>query len=153
MADPFPVSRRTKVLRIVLALSLALNLAVAGMAAGLLLRGHDGRPPRDFDMSLGPVARALSPADRAAIRDTLKARRDLGAPRRDRGSDLLALQEALTAEPYDAQALRSALTTPAARAARFQSAAAEALADRIDAMTPEDRQALSERLTRKPSPR
>lgn len=153
MADPFPVSRRTTAMRVVLALSLALNLGIAGLAAGMVLRGHEGGPPRHIDMSLGPVARALAPADRAAIRDALKARGDLASPRRSRDADLRALQDALTADPYDAQVLRAALTTPASRVARFQSAAAEALADRIDTMTPQDRAALSQRLTERTPPR
>ena len=152
MADPFPPSRRTRVLRIVLAVSLALNLAVAGLAVGIALGGRDGRPPRDFDMSLGPVARALAPEDRAAIREALKGRADLAA-RRGRGADLQALIAALAATPYDAQALRTALEAPAARAAQVQAAAARALADRIDAMTPEARADLARRLAQGPRDR
>ena len=146
MADPFPPSRRTRIFRLVLAVSLALNLAVVGLAAGFAVQGRDGRPPRDFDMSLGPVARALAPEDRAAIRATLKDRADL-APHRARGADLQALIAALSATPYDPQALRAALEAPAARVARVQAAAAAALADRIDAMTPEARADLSRRLS------
>ena len=145
MADAFPTSRRTRVRRIVLAVSLALNLAVAGLAGGMALRGHDGRPPRDFDMSLGPVARALDPADRAAIRETLRARRD-PAPRRARAADLQELIDAVSATPYDAANLRAALEAPAARMAEFQASAARALADRIDGMTPDARAALAARL-------
>ena len=146
MAEPFPPSRRARVLRIVLAVSLALNLAVAGLAAGFALKGRDGHPPRDFDMTLGPVARALDPQDRAAIRDMLRGRPDL-APRRGRGADLEALIAALAATPYDARALRTALEAPAARVAQVQAAAAAALADRIDAMTPQDRADLARRLS------
>ena len=147
MADHVPTSRRTRILRILLALSLAINLAVAGLAAGIALRGKDGHPPRNFDMSLGPVARALSPEDRAAIRESLRARRDLG-PRRGRDADLQALIAALTAEPYDSAALQAALEGPVAQAARFQAVAAQALAARIDAMSPEARTALADRLRR-----
>lgn len=145
MADPFPPSRRTRVLRIVLAISLATNLAVAGLALGIVLGGKNGHPPRDFDMSLGPVARALTPEDRAAIRDALRDRRDL-APHRGPGADLQALIAALSATPYDAQALRDALQSPATRAAQVQAMAAQALADRIDAMTPAARNDLADRL-------
>ena len=145
MADPFPPSRRTRMLRIALAVSLAINLAVVGLTLGMVLRGHDGRPPRDFDMSLGPVARALAPEDRAAIRDSLRSRRDL-EPRRDRSADLDALIAALGATPYDPAALRAALEAPADRFARVQAVAAQALADRIDTMTAEERAALASRL-------
>ncbi len=147
MADPCPPSRRLRVMRIALALSLAVNLAVAGLAAGIALRGHEGRPPRDFSMSLGPVARALMPEDRAAIRDALQDRRDLG-PRHNRRDDLRTLIAAIAAEPYDPTALRDALTAPAERAARVQAVAATVLADRIDGMTPDARAALADRLTR-----
>ena len=146
MADPFPTPRRTRVLRIVLALSLALNLAVAGLALGVVLRGKDGHPPRNFDMSLGPVARALSPEDRRAIRDTLKDRHDL-APRRGRGAELQGLVAALSAEPYASEAVREALEVPARRAAQVQQSAIDALVARVDAMSPEDRAALAARLS------
>ncbi len=147
MANPFPPSRRTRVMRIVLVISLAINLAVAGLAVGVMLRGHDGRPPRDFDMSLGPVARALAPEDRAAIREALKSRPDMVPLRRDRSADLANFIAALTSDPYDAAALREALAAPAHRAAQVQEIAALALADRVDTMTKEARSELAARLS------
>ncbi|WP_394154495.1 periplasmic heavy metal sensor [Loktanella salsilacus] len=145
MADPFPPSRRTRIMRIALAISLAVNLAVAGLALGFALRGHDGKPPRDFDMSLGPVARALLPEDRLAIRNALKTNPDM-PQRRPRADDIADLVAALSADPYDSQALRATLAQPVGRAAKVQDIAATVLADRIDAMSPADRLALAGRL-------
>lgn len=145
MADPFPPSRRTRIMRIALAFSLAVNLAVAGLALGFTVRGHDGKPPRDFDMSLGPVARALLPEDRLAIRDALKQRPEM-PPRRARADDLADLVTALSADPYDPNALRATLARPIGRAAKVQDIAASVLADRIDAMSPADRIGLAGRL-------
>lgn len=146
MADPFPTPRRARIMRIVLVVSLALNLAVAGLAAGVALRGHDGRPPRGFDMTLGPIGQALAPQDRAAIRDTLRGRGDGAGLRFNRQKDLDTLMAALTAEPFDAAALRSALATPVARITKLQTDAVAALADRIIAMTPDERASFAARV-------
>lgn len=146
MADMFPASRRTKVLRIVLAISLAINLAVAGLAIGVMMRDQGGRPPRDFNMSFGPVGKALAPDDRAAIREALRSAPDLPPPPPRGTAALSGLINALTAEPYDAQALHAAILEPADRLVKVQAVAAQALADRIDAMTPQERQTLAARL-------
>lgn len=146
MADAFPRPRRDRILRIVLVVSLALNLAVAGLAVGMALRGHDGRPPRGFDMSLGPIGQALAPQDRAAIRDSLRQRGDLSGPRSNRQEDLDALLAALTRQPFDEDAMRIALATPVDRMSQLQASAVSALADRIGAMTDGERAAFAARL-------
>lgn len=153
MADPFPPSGRTRLLRWLLVVSLAINLAVIGMALGFMLRDHTGRPPRGFDMTLGHVGRALAPEDRAALRDALKARADIMPPRRAREADLAVLVIALTQDPYDPDALREALSAPVRRAAKVQAVAATVLASRIDAMTDQARAALAARLTESRPPR
>jgi uncharacterized membrane protein len=153
MADPFPPPGRTRLLRWLLMVSLAINLAVMGLALGFLLRDHTGRPPRGFDMTLGPVGRALAPEDRTAIRDALKARPDIMPPRRAREADFTALVMALTQDPYDSDALRKALSAPVRRAAEIQTVAATVLANRIDGMTDEARATLVALLTESRLPR
>jgi uncharacterized membrane protein len=132
-------------MRIVLAVSLAVNLAVVGLALGFAVRGTDGKPPRDFELSLGPVARALLPEDRQAIREALKQSPDM-PPRRPRADDIADLVAALSADPYDPDVLRAALAKPVERAAKVQDIAATMLANRIDAMSAADRIGLAGRL-------
>jgi len=68
MADQQP----RKLWRIVLVISLALNLAVVGVVGGFMVRSSgDKGPPRSFDVGLGPIGRALDREDRrAAVRET-----------------------------------------------------------------------------------
>ena len=146
MADTQIPFRRLRLMRIALVVSVALNLAVAGLALGFVVRGHDAGPPRGFDMSLGPVARALSPEDRAAIRETLKSSRVSSNRRGGRDADLAALIAALTRNPYDPEETTRAITAPAARVNGIQAAAAAALADRVAQMTEADRKAFAARL-------
>src|SRR5699024_8239123 len=137
MADPFPPSGRTRLLRWLLVVSLAINLAVMGLALGFMLRDHTGRPPRGFDMTLGPVVRALAPEDRAALRASLTRCADIMPPRRARDSDLAVLVMALSQDPYDPAAPREALSAPVRCAAMVKAVVATVLADRIDCMTDE----------------
>jgi hypothetical protein len=67
-------------------------------------------------------------------------------PRRARADDLADLVTALSADPYDPDALRATLARPIGRAAKVQDIAASVLADRIDAMSPADRLGLAGRL-------
>lgn len=146
MAEALPRPRRERILRIVLVLSLALNLAILGLAAGFALRDQDGRPPRGFDISLGPIGQALAPEDRAAIRDSLRGRSEGPRLQSNRQDEINTLMTALTQEPFDEAALRAALATPVNRMSKLQSDAVDALADRIAAMTQEQRAAFAGRL-------
>ena len=62
-------------LRIALAVSVALNLAVAGMFAGSLLKDHEDGGPRGVrEIGFGPFSEALSREDRRALRANLMAK-------------------------------------------------------------------------------
>jgi len=67
--------RKWSVGRIVLILSLALNLLVVGLVAGALLHRHQlpDRPPRIADLGFGPYVRSLSREDREALGTAFKA--------------------------------------------------------------------------------
>ena len=95
--------------RIVLILSLALNVAVIGAVAGLALRvGRDG-PPARYDLALGPIGQALSSEDKRAVGRELRrnpALRD-GRPRADRVA-AQALVDALRQDVVSEAALRAA---------------------------------------------
>jgi uncharacterized membrane protein len=135
-------------LRIALAISLALNLLVVGVAGGALLAGA-GHPPRPVvrDLGFGPFGQALSPADRAALRDAFAAEApDMRGMRREMRSDLARLLAALRADPFDPAALRAALESQGARARERLDLGQRLLADRLVAMSVAERQAFADRL-------
>ena len=68
--------RRTKVL---LAVSLGLNMLVIGMAGGAFF--HSGGPSHVQGAAFGPYTRALSPQDRKVVGQALRA--DIGSYRQN----------------------------------------------------------------------
>jgi len=126
----------TRLWRIVLVTSLAMNLAVVGVVGGLLLRNAgDKGGPRGFDVGLGPIARVLDREDRRAIGEALRKVPGVRAPSRgDNRAALVALADVLRAEPFSEAALVAALDTPSVRMQAIRSAASEALTARLVAM-------------------
>ncbi len=142
---PTPPARWIK---IALALSVALNLAVAGLALGALLKDgpHRGMPR---DLSLGPFTDAFSPEDRRALREAFRDR--MPAFRETRAAaraEFQALAEALRADPVDPEALGAALRAIQARNADRLELGRELIEARLMAMTPEERRAYADRLER-----
>jgi len=139
------IGRPNRLWRIVLVLSLALNLAVVGMVVGTAVSGRLGDgPPRSFDLGLGPVSRALAPQERREIGRNL--RRDGGMQNsglRDRVNGIVA---ALKADPYDPEVLQALMDAQAASMMDIQARAQAATLDQISAMTPERRQAFADQL-------
>ena len=68
MTEPTAKIPSGRGLKIALAVSLALNLAVAGLVAGAWLSDHGPRRDMPRDLSFGPFTEALSPQDRRALR-------------------------------------------------------------------------------------
>jgi uncharacterized membrane protein len=134
-------------LKIALALSLGLNLLIAGVVIGTLIGGA-GRPPGEVrDLGFGPFAEALSPEDRAALRQAFLAEApDLRGMRRAMRSDMAGLLAALRADPFDPAALRAALDAQDARAQGRLDLGKRLLADRLIALTPAERAAFADRL-------
>lgn len=136
--------------RVLLVISLAVNLAVVGLAAGWVLRhggSHNAHHPSRLDMAGGPLTRALSETDRReigrAMRAAWRARADT-AP--SIGSSFDALVEDLRAVPFDAD--RVAAQMRAQRdgfAARFEMGQ-EVLMAHLAAMTDTERAAYADRL-------
>lgn len=138
-----PTPRPARLWRIVLVVSLALNVAVVGLVAGFALRGHSMGPPARFDLSLGPVAGALSHDHRRAI---ARALREDGGLRRGGPAGLDALVAALRADPVDPVAVEDAARQSSEFVRRVQDRAAEALTAQILAMSAEERAALADRI-------
>ena len=97
--------------RIALATSLAINLGIAGIVVGAMLR--DGGPMHNAnsarELGFGPFTEALSKVDRAELRRAFLAkvpemRDDRRATREDTG----ALLAKLRATPFDVEGLRAA---------------------------------------------
>ena len=127
--------------RVVLVVSLALNLGVLGIALGHALDG----PGRERGPRMGgpaaPLIQALPRAERRALVQTLRQ-----GPRPPRGRGLDPVLEALRATPFDPDALSAALgQARAAGDARLRRAEA-ALIERLTQMSPQARAAYAERL-------
>ena len=143
--DVTPRAKLSRRMRILLVLSLALNLAVIGLIVGAGVSGRFGdRPPRSFDFGLGPVARALESDERRAIGRELRRDGALrGYDMRQGANDMVA---ALRAEPFEPETLRELMALQAAHVGQLQRSAQDALLDQITAMTPERRAAFAEKL-------
>lgn len=148
---PPPVAAKPKTgkaVRIALAVSVALNLAVIGIVAGALLRdGPRGRFIRELDF--GPYGEAFSPADRAAMRDAFLSRdvnmRDMRDQMRSEGAALVAL---LRAETLDLSKLSALMQAQQGRMLDRIDLGRELVAERIAAMSAQERRAFADRLER-----
>ncbi|MFN3662874.1 periplasmic heavy metal sensor [Yoonia sp.] len=140
------VARPSRIWRIVLVVSLALNLAVVGVIAGAVVSGRFGDgPPRRIDFGLGPVARALTSEERREIGRELRPQRGaLGD--HDFRAQMAAMTAALRAEPYDGAMMQALMEDQAAHLAQMQASARRAVLDMIAAMTPERRRSFADQL-------
>ena len=129
--------------------SLALNLAVAGLVVGVILRG-----PVFDDLSANlpvdgfrTIAGAMNDSDRAALRQDLRERRaDIRAGRKALRAHRREFFAALRAEPFSDQALTRVLDDYARTWDQVGLWARNLLVDRIAAMSPEARIAFADRL-------
>ena len=145
---PTPVSGGQRWLKIALAVSVALNLSVAGLGAGAWLRDGPGHGmPRD--LSFGPFTEALRDSDRRELRRTLGERaHGFREARQEMQADLEALLATLRAEPFDPAAAEAALTTIATRTTDRLDLGRKLIAERILAMSDAERKAFADRLER-----
>ncbi len=144
-----PTGQPSRTFRIVLVVSLAMNLLVLGMVGGRMIRGH-GLAPMGMDMSLGDVSRALDPGDRRFVADRLRqtdAARPLMALR-DRRAALGAFVAAVRAEPFDAAAVDAIFAEQRERASGLMAIGQQALLERLAQMGPEARAQFADRLER-----
>jgi uncharacterized membrane protein len=145
-----PVTARW--VKVTLAVSLALNLLVAGAVVGAAFRhDRDARGDRDVPREFvrSPFLGALDADDRRAVgRELMHAEgsmRENRAELRERFERLLA---AIRTEPFDRAAIEAILDEQRAAGARRLELAETEVLDRLAAMTPEARAAYAERLDR-----
>ena len=135
--------------RVVLFVSLALNLAVAGMIGGAVLGRFDHKRAEYAarDISFGLFSEALSEGDRKALRRAYgEAKKDIRADRNDMREDLQAVLTALRAQPFDAAGLRATLDRGTARAAERQVLGQTLLLTHLETLSAAERTALADRL-------
>ncbi len=145
-ATPKPLGRKT---RILLAVSLALNLAIVGVMAGGMLRGrlHGGSMQMGQDLGFGVIAEALRPEDRRALRQALIAHApDLRDAQQNKLKDAANLLATLRSVPFDPQSLNAALVTQQDRLAAQLSIGRDVLASYLGSLSDEERLAFAERL-------
>lgn len=136
--------------KVALAVSLALNLGVIGVVAGVVMGrdGGDGAPALRT-LGLGPFALALTREDRDGLRQRIERRGEpLREERRAIAQSLRAVQAALLSEPFDRAAAEAAFARSRELAASLQAAGQGALLDQIETMSVAERVQLAERLER-----
>ncbi len=134
---------------VVLFISLALNLAVAGLAIGAALRHDDIRDRASVrsDPFGGPYTGALSREDRRAIWREMRAMHAEGRPARaDIRADFDAVVQALRAEPYDPATVQIIVERQFQAGLERQQIGQELLLQRIARMDATARAAFADRL-------
>ncbi len=145
MTEPVARMSTPTWVKVVLALSLALNLAIAGLAAGAWMKGGSKGMPRD--LSFGPFSEALSGDDRRALRNALRDRgTDFRASREAAFVEFSTLLRALRTQPLDQQTLREALAAIEKRNADRLDLGRSLIETRLIEMSDADRLAFADRL-------
>ena len=136
-------------LRIALAISVALNLAITGMVAGTMMRNHSdgGRTGQVRELGFGPYTEALSREDRVALRQAFLTKSpDARQIKRQRRDDALAVLNALRATPFVPDALTAVMQAQQQRTARQLELGQTVLRDFLITLSPADRAAFANRL-------
>ena len=137
-------------LRIALAVSVALNLAVAGLFAGSFLHDREGGPRGVREIGFGPFSEALSHDDRKALRQALLARMpEMRQARQEAAQDAQTLLGVLRADPFDPAQLAAVLEAQRVRMAGRFEVGQGLMRDLLVAMTPEARRAFADRLEKR----
>jgi uncharacterized membrane protein len=126
--------------------SLALNVAIAGVVVGALIKGP---PPAPWPgIALWHYARALPEPYRDALGSSLRENRGAWAgPREALRQQRGALAVALTAEPFTPAAIAELLNREAELTGELSARGAALLIAQIERMSPEDRAAYAAALT------
>lgn len=135
-----------RLLRVLLVLSVALNLAVVGIVAGAALRDPP-RPDPDRGPAFGPFDRALTREDRKDLRDAFRrAAPDFRKDWARMQAEMDQLLSALRAEPYDPDLVAGIFARQLDRGTQMMALGQSLMADRLARMTPDERAAFADRL-------
>lgn len=134
--------------KVLLALSLTLNMLVIGTIGGAAVSFKRGGGPHSFrDISYGPYSRALSHADRKEIGAAL--RREAGAFRGNMPKMRAAYQallDVLQADEYDRSKVHELVRAQQEIGLKRQEIGLRLLLERLDSMTNQQRQKFAKRL-------
>ncbi len=137
--------------KIVLIVSLAVNLLVVGIVAGALLAGSHHRDRTALrGLGYAPFVRALPDEDRMALHEALE--RDADSFRDNRAelrAQFEAFLTALRSDPFEAEEVERLFAEQRDRILERQLLGQGALLERIAAMSPEGRIAYADELDRK----
>lgn len=144
-----PPGQPSRSFRILLVLSLAMNLLIVGIVGGGMIRGH-APYPMGIDMSLGDVSRALNPSDRRIVADRLRETANVRPlmALRDRRAAMAAFIAAVRAEPFDPAALDAIFAEQRERASGLMAVGQNTLVERLSQMDPAARAEFAARLER-----
>jgi uncharacterized membrane protein len=146
MSDP---KKSGRVLKLVLIVSLGINLAIGGLAVGVWGFDKPRRPPSPDAVAF--LSFALPKEHRDALRAQLVSRRsELRANRAEINNLRLQMIEALQAEPFEIAVIEDILQQQRERFLALGVLAHSALLERIELLTPEDRATYVEALKRQP---
>lgn len=144
--------RTGRSVKIALAISLAVNVAVVGVIGGAVLGSggsRDSGAPALRALGLAPFARALSRQDRAELRTRIEGTGvELRENRREIGRALRVVDEALRAEPFDRAAVEEAFARSRGMVVLLQETGHTALLDQIETMNAAERRELADQLGR-----
>ncbi|MDA7427967.1 periplasmic heavy metal sensor [Primorskyibacter aestuariivivens] len=149
--EPNGRPRMSRGIRIVLFLSLALNLVVVGIVAGVIFRGGpDGHPPKHVRDAVAPYTAALDRGERREIgRRIYRSLRTEGSRDALREAMRAEYAEALTllkADSFDADAFAAVIARQTARAADRQKIGQRELVRHLSEMTADERRAYAARV-------
>lgn len=142
--QPTRPPRTARWIRIVLGLSLAMNLLVVGLAIGVAIR-IDGKKDKAWvPPPIGAVLfKEMPREDRKALHQEVFGARE---GRRDRRlQDAQGVYEALKAVPYDPEPIRVVLEAQSDDMRRFQTSLREAWLERLSKMSDAERAVYAER--------
>jgi len=138
-----------RILRLLLVLSVTLNLVVIGIVAGAALRDPP-RPHPDRGPAFGMFDRALTEDDRKALRQAFRREApDFGGEWQKMQADLGDLLTVLRTDPYDSSRVEGIFVRQLERGQQMAGLGQRLMLERLSGMTGAERSAFADRLARR----